>query len=166
MGTAHRGRGSFGQAPIQYLALFDERGNRIRHFFYRCIRVHPVLVVEVDVVGTQAAERTFYRPADGVGLARQAYGACRRIKVGHIHQVITEFRGDDYLVVYRFQSFAHQFLVLERAVHLCRVEERHAQFYRLAQRGDGFFPVRVGRIALRESHTAQSYFRNFQSLFP
>ena len=69
MGTAHRGRGGFGQAPIQHLALFDERSNRIRHFFYRRIRVYPVLVVEVNVVGTQAAERTFHRPADGVGFA-------------------------------------------------------------------------------------------------
>ena len=67
---------------MQHLALLYQFANGFGHRLYRYGGVNAVLVVEVDAVGAQAAQRAFYGLTDGFWAARQRDRTGRRVKVG------------------------------------------------------------------------------------
>ena len=127
-------------------------------FFNGYLWVGAVLVIEVDIVRLQAAERTFYRPAYGFGtrIGYQRIGYPSALQV----ESQAEFGGDDNSVSIRLQGTAEQFLVVvrivRRAIHFGGVEEVVAHIHSLCQQLR-HFPMVGGRtVGVAHSHTAQA----------
>ena len=65
-------RTGFGKPEMQNLPFLDEFLHRSGHVFDGHLRIDPVLVVKVDVVGLEAFQRCFDHFPDVGGLAIQA----------------------------------------------------------------------------------------------
>ena len=74
VGAADGVGAGFGQAEVQHLALGDQLGDRARGLLDRRARVDAVLVVQVDVVGAEAAQRPLDGGADVGGAAVDGAG--------------------------------------------------------------------------------------------
>ena len=59
-----RGGPSFGQADVTDLPLLDQLAQRAHGVLDRCLRVDPMLVIQIDVIGAQALERSLDRGPD------------------------------------------------------------------------------------------------------
>ena len=144
--------------PVKHLALPYQVLYGSRHIFYRHIRVGAVLVIQVDVVRLQAAERAFHRfPygfGTGIGYQRIGYSPASQVEPQ------AELRGDDHLFPIRFQGIAQQFLVvvriIGRAIHFGGVEEVVAHIHSLCQQLRHFPMVGRRTVGVAHSHTAQA----------
>src|SRR4051794_34842899 len=114
------------------------------------LRVDPVLVEQVDGLGAQPAQRTLDRGADVLRPAGDA-GLLTVLVKGE-----AELRRDDDAVADRLQRLADQLLVVERAVHLGRVEEGDATVDRRPEEGDHLLAWRSGAEGLAHSHAAEA----------
>ena len=72
------------------------------------MRVYPVLVIQVDMVGSQTAQRTFSLNADGRGLAVQQID---RLAVLDALSCNAEFCCQHNLITNGRKSFAQQFFI-------------------------------------------------------
>ncbi len=79
MGTTDRGGAGLGQADVADLALGDELGKSADRLLDGGLRVHPVLVVEVDVVGAEPLQGALDRGADVGGAAVEDAGAAASV---------------------------------------------------------------------------------------
>ena len=59
MRPADRSCARLGEAEVQHLPRLDQVSDRTGHVFDGYFGVHPVLVVEVDAVGSKALQRRF-----------------------------------------------------------------------------------------------------------
>ena len=134
-----------------------EVGDRRGDLFDRYGGVDPVLVIEVDHVGAQAAQRPFDRAAY---LLRTAVESL--LAVLHLNP---EFRGHDHLAAYRGEGLADQLLVGVRPVDLGRVEEGDALLVGAADQRDHLPFVGGGSVAVAHAHAAQADGRNFRTAF-
>ena len=119
------------EPDVADLALLHQLGQRADGLLDRRVRVHAVLVVEVDVVGAQPLERALERLPD---VLRRAVEAAPGGAVGL--RLDAELGGDDDLVAAAGERAAEQLLVVVRAVQLGGVEEGDAELDRPVQRGD------------------------------
>jgi hypothetical protein len=101
MRPADRVRARLGESKVPDLALLDEIPDRARHVFDRHGGVDPVLVVEIDAVGTEALERALDGRLDVLRSAVQAPG----------FQVEAELGRDSDLVADRRERLSDQVLV-------------------------------------------------------
>lgn len=106
----------FGQAEMQHFSFPHQFLHRTCHFFHGNVRIHPVLVKQVNMVGTQTSQGTFYRTPDMVGPAVQG----RRAAFLHAK---TEFGTYPDLVADRGESFTHPFLTGIRPIHFRRIKK-------------------------------------------
>ena len=151
--------GAASESPrIAHLALRHELTHRADCLFDRRVGVDPVLVVQVDVVDAEAAERGLAGLTDVLGPAVDA--AVGRV-VGVAHDA--ELGGDDGHVASARQRLAHEDLVREGPVHVGRVEEGHAELEGAVDRGDGLVVVRLP-VEVRHPHAAQPLARHDQAL--
>ena len=134
---------------MQDFSFTDQVADRPGNLFDRHLGIDAVLVVEVDMVGTQPFQRAFDRPAD---LFRTTAERLPPLRV----DPNAEFSGYDHLVADRCHRFADQFLVGVRPVALRRIEESHPKLVCLAEQGNHLVPVRCGTIAVTHAHTTQS----------
>jgi hypothetical protein len=121
----------------------------------RHVRVDPVLVVEVDVVGAEPAQRLL---GDALRVLRRAVDAA-----GRALEVEAELGRDLDLVAVPGEGAPDQLLVRVRAVDLGGVEERDAEVERPRDRGD---PVRFlgGPVGPGHPHAAEPLGRHLESL--
>ena len=80
-------------------------------------------------------------------------------------EVEAELGGDDHLLAERSESFAHEFLVDERAVDLGGIEKGDAAFDGGPEQGDHLLLVFGRAVGKTHSHAAQSEGGNFQIAF-
>ena len=113
-------RRGLAEADVQHLALGDQLAHRPDGLLDRHVRVHAVLVVEVDAVGAEALERALDRAAH---VLRAAVAHPGPLAVLVPYRAHPELGGDHVLVPPPGDRLADQLLVRERAVHLRRVEE-------------------------------------------
>ena len=104
----------------------------------RRVRIDPVLVVEVDVVGTEPPERSLEGGAD---VGRGAVEVARTTASVGEH---AELGGQHHLVAATPDGPADEFLVGERPVDLGGVDQRHPQIERTVDGADGLVVVRAG----------------------
>ena len=127
-----------GQPDVADLALGHQLGQRADGVLDRRVRVHPVLVVEVDVVGAEPPQRSLDRGADvgraAVEVPRAAAGVRHEAELGRQH----------HLVAAALDGPADELLVGERAVDLGGVDEGDAQFERPVDGAD-----RLGVVGAR-----------------
>ena len=112
--------------------------------------IDPVLVVEVDVVGSQAPERALDGGAD---IGRTAVEVARAIPGVRDH---AELRGEHDLVTATLDRLADQLLVGERPVDLGGVEKGHPEIEGTVDRPDGLGIILPGaREGGRHPHGPQ-----------
>ncbi len=150
-------RPGFGEAEGAYLARGDQLGHGPGGLLYRGTRVHPVLVVQVDVVGTQPPQRALHGGTDVGRAGIQVPGALSTVGDQ------TELGGQHHLVAAPLQGFPEEFLVGVGAVDLGRVDERDAEVQRPVHGPDRLRVVRAGaRIAVGHPHRSQTDPGNLQ----
>ena len=135
-------RGGLGEPEEANLAGVDQLGHRPHGLLDRHLGVHPVLVVEVDVIDAEALERGLAGPMHVLGAAVD--GA-----VGVVGGVDAELGGELHLVAPAGDRAAHQALVGLRPVHVGGVEQGDAE---LEGPLDGRDPVLVLDRGVREGH--------------
>jgi len=144
-----------GQPEVLHLAFGDQLLDRAGHVLDRHIRVHAVLVEQVDAVGAQPLQA-------GLGSHADTLGAAVQPGVG-VAVLEPELGGDHHLVTVRRQRLAQQFLIAEGAVHLGRVEEGHALRHGGVQQGRGGTGVGGWAVAEAQAHAPQAQRGNAQA---
>ena len=130
VGAADRVHPGLGQPDVAHLALRDQLRDRADGVLDRRVRVDAVLVVQIDVVGAEAAQRTLDRGADVGRAAVQVAWAAAGVR-DH-----AELRGQHHLVAAALERLADEFLVGVRAVDLGGVDERDAEVERAVDGAD------------------------------
>jgi hypothetical protein len=118
------------------LALGDQLGEGADRFLDRRLRVHPVLVVQVDVVGAEPAERALNCDPDVRRAAVHALAAC----VGHE----PELGRQDDLVAAALDGTADKLLIGVGAVDLRGVDHGDAEVECPVDCADGLGVVGAG----------------------
>ena len=131
---------------MEHLPFTHQVGNGSGHILDRDCRVHTVLVVEVDVVGTQPLQRTLHR---GTYALRTAV-----LHLLPVFQSYAEFSGEYDFVAYRCKGFAHQFFIHVWAVYFGSIEEGHALVIRLVDKGDHLLSVMCNAVSMVHAHAA------------
>lgn len=126
---------------MAYLFLGDELGDGPDGVLDRRVRVDPVWVVQVDVVGAQPAQRPFDSSPDVGRAAVEIPGAIAAVEDQ------TQLGGQHHLVATIPQRLADQFFVDVRAVDLGGVDERQPQIEGAVNRPDRLCVVGAGTDA-------------------
>ena len=130
--------GKVGMPDIANLPLGDELAEGGQGLPDRSRRIGRVDLVEVEVVGTKAAQRVLDRAPD---VAPAALGARGR-PVAHVGALVPELRCQDHLVTPAGQYLAEDFLRSPAPVHVRRVEQGNARL-------DGRIDDRAGRVGVQ-----------------
>src|SRR6185312_1232707 len=111
-------------------------------------RVWPVNLVEIDVVGPEAAQRVLTSAKDPA--------SCRAPVVEHLiaHRMM-QFGGHDYIVAAPPQSFADDLLRLPIAVHVGGVDEVDPAVEAGVNDPDGVIMIRVALASEHHGPKAQ-----------
>src|SRR5256885_9853814 len=115
MGAADRLHSCFRKAEVLHLALLNQVLHRSSGVFDRNIRIHAMLVEQINDIGPQSLERGLGDFPDVLWPAVEP-----RLFTGAWIKFEPEFGGDHYLLTERRQRFTHEFFVREGAVHLDR----------------------------------------------
>src|SRR5439155_24332929 len=104
---------SLREAEVAHLALLHELGHRAHGVLDRRIRIDAMLVIEVDMVDAQSAERAFDGLADVLGpsvdpSSRRVAFIANDPELGREYDLLTPVADRP----------AHELLVLVRAVHI------------------------------------------------
>ena len=131
MGPADGVGAGFGQADVADLALGHQLGERADGVLDGCVRVDPVLVVQVDVVDAEPLEGSLEGGADVGRAAVEVAGAAAGVG-DH-----AELGGQHHLVAPSADGPADELLVGERAVDLGGVDQGHPEVERSVDGADG-----------------------------
>ena len=161
MGAPDRVGGGLAQAEMKHLALLDELGHRAHRLLDRHRPVDAVLVVQVDGVDVEPAER---RLACAVNVIRPATDGLR--PVGLTYEA--ELGRDHELVAPPRQRFADQLLVGEGAVHVGGVEHGDADFRSAIDGRDRLTLVAIlgCPVEIGHAHAAEADCSNLEPLRP
>src|SRR6266568_709361 len=124
VGAADRGGAGLGQADVADLALGDQIGQGADGVLDVGLRIDPMLVVQVDVVGAEPLQGALDRDADVRWAAVEDAGAATGVRDD------AELRRQHNLVAAALDGPADQFLVDVGAVDLGGVEVGYAQVQR------------------------------------
>jgi hypothetical protein len=139
------------------LAGLDQLGHRPPGVLHRHRAVHPVLVVQVDMVDPEPRQRPITGPPDVVRFPVDAHPAA----IGPV--LVAELGGQHHLVAVSGDRPPDQPLVGERSVHVGGVQQGDAQLQRPVDGGDRL--LLVGRpIRLAHHQAAQADGRDPQTL--
>src|SRR5271167_2323316 len=125
------------------------------YILHRYVRVNPMLIEQVDVIGPEPFQRCI---GDGPDTLRPAVRASRGIPV-----LEAELSGNHDLVTDRRQGFAHDFLIREGAVGFGGIKERHAKFESLTDKRNCLLLFLRRAITKTQTHAAEANSRNFKS---
>ncbi len=136
VGTADGVQPGLGQSDVADLAFGHELRQHADDLLDRSVRIDPMLVVEIDVVGAEPAQRALQRHADVVRAAVRARSA------GVRHEA--ELGGQDGAFAAALECSANQLLVRERPVDLGGVDQGDPEIQRPVDCADGFGVVGSG----------------------
>ena len=148
--------GKIGRTDIDHLALLDEYFHGLPDLLPGCLAINMVHLVQVDVVGLQALERTFHGLAD-IQRRKQAL-------VRPIAHVSVNFRGhDDFLTPSAAlgkpapDNLLGDALAFLAAIDVGGIKEVDAQLDGFVHDGEGGLLIRLGA----EVHRPQAQPGNF-----
>ena len=133
------------------LPAVDQVLDRAGDLLDRHVGVDPVLVVQVDHVEPEPAQRAL----DGAGDVLGAQHPAARLALDRV-DVLGELGGDHDLVGVRGERLTDELLVGVRPVDLGGVEERDAEVDGTVEQGDHVLPVRHAAVAAGHGHAAES----------
>ncbi len=118
-----------------------------------------MLIEQVDGVDLEPLERAL----DGLlDVLRPTVQARRTRSVVGAAEVEPELGGDHHLLADGSESFAHEFLVRERAIHFGSVEEGDAALHGGPEQRDHLLLVLGRTVGKAHAHAAQAEGRDFQ----
>ena len=143
-----------GESEVSDLALGDEVGDGCRGLLDRRVRVDPVLVVQVDVVGAEASQRAL----DGCPDVGGAAVACRAVVGRRGAADETELGGDLDLVAAALDGASDELLAVEGSVDLGGVDVRDAELEGAVDGADGLGVVQrpAGGVGAGHGHGAEA----------
>src|SRR6185312_15614409 len=121
------------------------------------VRIHAMLIKEINYVGLEAFQRSLSHRPDSF---RLAVGALAWDAVFE-----TKFCCDDDFVAKRGQCLADKFFVRKRPVRFGSIKERHAAVKSRANYLDGLILFQRRAKAETQSHATEAQGRNFQPAF-
>jgi hypothetical protein len=139
-----------------YLARLNQLLHRSRNVFNWHLRVDAVLIEEIDRIDPQSLKGSVGHLLNPLGAAIRANETWASIRL----ELEPELGRDHDFSAERRQTFAHEFFVRERTVHLRRIEKCHAAFHRRAEKGDHLLLVSRRPIGEAHSHAPQAESRN------
>ena len=151
MRAADRSRRRFGETEVLDLAVPDQIPDRACDVFDRHVRVHAVLIEEVDRIDAEPFQRAL---RDLLDVLRAAVHAELFAFAGRV-EFEPELRGDHHLLAERSERLAYQLFVHERSVRLRGVEERRAEFDRGPEERDHLLSVRGWAVGGGRPHAAE-----------
>ena len=155
MGATDRLGPGLRQPDVLDLACVHELGERAHRLFDRRVGVDPVLVVEVDVVHVQPAERGVDRLPHVIGRAVDRSPAV-------VEPPVAELRCEDHLVAPAGDRPADQLLVRALSVDVRRVEKRDPELEGPVNGRDRF--RFVGRpVPGRHPHATEALLRDLET---
>src|ERR1700682_5791423 len=148
-------RRRLGQPEVKDLAGGDQFGHRAHCLLDRYVGVDAVLVVEVDMTDAKPLQRGIAGGPDVLGAAADA----GERSVGAAH--VAKLRRHDDAVAASAECAPDELLVLERAVHVGRIEEVDAEVEGAV---DGRDRLRVvtGTVELGHPHAAEAHGGDFE----
>ena len=152
MGSADGSHARLGHAEVFDLARLDQVLDRPGHVLDGHLRIHAVLVVEIDGVDLQPLEGFLSHLPDVPGLAVGHRQLGWIVRAGRE----AEFRGDHDLVTHRGEGLTDQDLVRIGSVDFGGVEEGDAQVHGLADEGDHLLGILGRAIGETHAHAAQA----------
>ena len=138
------------QPPTSDLAGIHQVSDGAGEVFDGCLGIDPVLVVEVDVIGPQSAQRAVDRVTD---IAGEQHPASRLPSYGI--DVLCVLGGDDDRLAHRLQRLSDELFVGVRSVDLRGIEEGHASVHGRADHVDHLSPVGVAAVAAGHTHASE-----------
>jgi hypothetical protein len=145
------------EPEVADLALLDQLAHRPHCVFDGRVRVHPMLVVQVDHVGHHASQGRLAGAVHVLGAAVDADPAA----VGSA--LVAELRRQHHLVASSEKCTAEQLLVRERAVHVGGVEEGDPELDCPMDRGDRLGVV-ARTVELAHPHAAEALCRDDETI--
>jgi hypothetical protein len=159
MGTTDRLRAGFRHAKMPDLARRNQILDCAGDIFHWRLRIHAMLVIEVDIVGLQPLEGAFDHLAD---MVRPADGLAG--KAAAVLDVETELGCDHHLVAHGAQGFSDKFFVVIGSIDLGGVKEGHTAIEGGPDQGNGLAPIHRGTIGGAHAHASKADGGNFKSL--
>ena len=151
VGAADGVHTGLGQPDVANLALGHQLGHSADGVLDRSVRVDPVLVVQVDVVGAEALQGALDRGADVGRAAVEDAGPASGVR----HQ--PELRRHHDLIAAALDGPADQFLVEVRAVDLSSIDVSDAQIQRPVDGADRLgVAALTGVVVAGHRHGAQA----------
>jgi hypothetical protein len=157
--AADRLHAGFGQPEVLDLAFANQVLQRTRDVLDRDVRVHAVLIEEIDAVGPEALQRCLSHIAN---VRRTAIEACLLA----VLELEPEFRRNHHLVANRPERLADQLFVRQWSVRFGRIEERHATVECRPKDREAVFTGCSGAVAKADAHAAETERRHFEPLLP
>src|SRR5260370_36634248 len=157
-GATDGGDAGFRQFDVANFGFANQVGHGADGFLDRSVSIDAVLVVQINVIDGEALEAGFASAAGVLGLSVYA-ARLRIIKIAHN----TEFGGQHDLIALAFDRAAHEFFVLEWAVHVGGVEKVAAEFDGPVNGGDGLRFV-ARSVKFGHAHAAESKGGNGEAL--
>ncbi len=152
MCAADRLHSGFRKAEMLDLPFLDQFLDCPRHVFDGDVRVHAVLIEQINDIGLQPLQRGFRHLFDvfrsALQLTPPRFAASSRFE--------PELSGDHHLLTNGRKSFAHEFFIGKRAIHFGGIEEGDAMFDRRSKKRDHLLRVREWRVRKAHSHAAES----------
>jgi hypothetical protein len=158
LGAPDRGGRRLREAEVADLALLHQLRHRPHRLLDRNVRINAVLVVEIDVVHAEAAQRALARAVHVLGAAVDP-AAARVFGIADD----PELGGQDHLVAPLCDGAPDQLLVGVRPVHVRCVQQGDPEVEGELNRGQRFGLVSLA-VELGHPHAAESLGRHFQSL--
>src|SRR5260370_3189689 len=153
-GATDGGDAGFRQFDVANFGFANQVGHGADGFLDRSVSIDAVLVVQINVIDGEALEAGFASAAGVLGLSVYA-ARLRIIKIAHN----TEFGGQHDLIALAFDRAAHEFFVLEWAVHVGGVEKVAAEFAGPVTGSDGL-PFVARSVQFGHAHAAECEGRN------
>src|SRR6266849_678406 len=154
------GRGRrLGEAEVAHLALLDEPGHGPHRIRDGDLRVHTVLVVEIDDIDAQPLETRVAGAADIRGTAVDEIALAIRALD------LAELRGEHRLVAPTLERPAQQLLVVSPTVHVRGVQEVDPQVQRVVDDVDGLGVVALA-VGAGHGHAPEPDGRDLQVAVP
>src|SRR4029077_17501600 len=136
-----------GKAEVLHLAFLNQFLHRSRHVFDWHVGVDPVLIEQIDHIGSESLERSVSNFFDVLRSAIQL----TRPRIAGGRRSEPKLRSDHHLLTHRSERFAHKFLVREWAVNFSGIEEGDAKFNRFAKQRDHLLLIFRRTVADRKS---------------
>src|SRR5450631_4900185 len=130
------------------LSLSDEVLHGAGHIFNRHIRVHAMLIEQINPVSLEALQRAVSDSPDPFRRAIQTFGRNSVLEA--------EFRRDDDFVANRCQRLADEFFVRKRTVCFGRIEQGHAAVKCCTDYLDSLIPFERRAVAKAQPHASES----------